>query len=77
MPKEKHLMSGGDVRQCSLVASIGETAVVMFFKQEDKTSGWDKGAVSGHFFFFLAGKGGDVYWVIWASIACAAHSGAA
>lgn len=67
-------MSGGDIRGCSLVASIAETAVVMFFKQEDKTSGWDKGAVSGH---FLAGRGGDVYWVIWASIACAAHSGAA
>lgn len=35
------------------------------FDQEDNTLG------------DFSGRGGDVYWVIWVSIACAAHSGAA
>lgn len=48
--RETYQMSGGDTRECSLVASITETAVVTLFKQEDKTSGWAKGAVLGHVF---------------------------
>lgn len=49
--RETYQMSGGDTRECSLVASITVTAVMTLFKQEDKTSGWAKGAVLGHVFW--------------------------